>query len=787
MQSVTNDHPSATFLVGITKVTWTITDIHGNTETAEQTVTVTDNEKPTITAPTVVNVNNDAGSCSATVNLTAPANSDNCAVQSVTNDHPSNIYLVGTTTVTWTVTDIHGNTETATQTVTVTDNQKPTITAPGAISVNNDAGLCSAVVSLGNPVRGDNCGVQSVTNDHPSNVYPVGITTVTWTVTDIHGNTQTATQTVTVTDNEKPVVVTKNISVQLNSSGTASITAASVNNGSGDNCGIQNMSVSPATFNCTNIGNNTVTLTVTDIHGNVQTKTADVNITAMSTSSSVTVTPSTRQYSDKVTFAAELTPGTATGGCQAATHVTFTVGTKVIGTVPLVLQGNKLVGSLVAALFETIGTSHFSPGIKTVTASFTGVNQAFAVNSATTSLTITKEDARVNYTGALFAGTACSTCSNATVTLSATVQDITATPDASGDADNGDIRLAKVRFINRDNNTPISGWLTVGLVNGSDIKTGAVTYNWSVNIGTADADNFTVGIEVDNGYYYRNNSDDNVVVTVSKPLNDFATGGGFIITTASNGQYASDPGTKNNFGFNVKYNKTGKSLQGKLNFIIRRMESDGKLHIYQIKGNSMTSLSVNSQNPAALKAIFNGKANLQDITNPLSPVSLGGNLTLQVEMTDRGEPGNTDSYALTVWNSAGGIAYSSNWVTNRTTEMTLSRGNIQVRGAASAKTTLTTSSALTPAGNNRNLSVTDGSLNLQVKVLPNPSQHQFQINITGNGKGTVHLRVTDMLGRVLEEKTEGMTQQIKVGEKWINGTYILQVTQGERKENDTVG
>ncbi len=79
--------------------------------------------------------------------------------------------------------------------------------------------------------------------------------------------------------------------------------------------------------------------------------------------------------------------------------------------------------------------------------------------------------------------------------------------------------------------------------------------------------------------------------------------------------------------------------------------------------------------------------------------------------------------------------------------------------------------------------LTEQSLNLQVKVLPNPSQHQFQVNITGNGKGTLHLRVTDMQGRLLEErKTEGMTQQIKLGENWINGTYILQVTQGEERK-----
>ncbi|HEX6916287.1 MAG TPA: HYR domain-containing protein [Chitinophagaceae bacterium] len=205
--SVTNDHSSAVYPVGTTVVTWTVTDIHGNTSTATQQVIVTDDENPTITAPATVTVNNDAGNCSATVqSLGAPVTGDNCGVASVTNDHSSAVYPVGTTLVTWTVTDIHGNTSTATQQVIVTDNENPSITAPATVSVNNDPGVCSATVAgLGSPVTGDNCGVASVTNDHPSAVYPVGTTVVTWTVTDIHGNSSTATQNVVVTDNEQPV------------------------------------------------------------------------------------------------------------------------------------------------------------------------------------------------------------------------------------------------------------------------------------------------------------------------------------------------------------------------------------------------------------------------------------------------------------------------------------------------------------------------------------------------------------------------------------------------------
>lgn len=297
VQSVTNDAP-AFFPVGITIVTWTVTDNSGNTATATQTVTVSDNEAPSITAPASITTNTDTGSDKATVSLGTATASDNCGVQSVTNDAPAQFPL-GTTTVTWTVTDIHGNTSTATQTVTVVDAEKPTINAPVNISVANDAGKCSAVVNLGSPVTGDNGGVASVTNDAPA-FFPVGTTIVTWTVTDNSGNTSTSTQTVTVTDNESPVVITKPVTVVL-ANGTAFITVADVNNGSSDNCGIASMSLANNTFTQNDIGSNIVTLTITDIHGNTSSGTATVTVKAENKLSvSITAIPANNTYTGGV-------------------------------------------------------------------------------------------------------------------------------------------------------------------------------------------------------------------------------------------------------------------------------------------------------------------------------------------------------------------------------------------------------------------------------------------------------------------------------------------------------
>ena len=77
-----------------------------------------------------------------------------------------------------------GNIATCEQLVTVTDVELPTITCPADVAVSTDVDECTASgVVLGTPTVDDNCTVASVTNDAPA-IFPIGTTTVTWTVTD---------------------------------------------------------------------------------------------------------------------------------------------------------------------------------------------------------------------------------------------------------------------------------------------------------------------------------------------------------------------------------------------------------------------------------------------------------------------------------------------------------------------------------------------------------------------------------------------------------------------------
>ena len=79
------------------------------------------------------------------VSVVGPATADNCAVASVVNDYngtsdASDSYDVGTTTVTWTVTDIHGNSSTDTQEITITDDENPSLTVAVDQTQTADAG-----------------------------------------------------------------------------------------------------------------------------------------------------------------------------------------------------------------------------------------------------------------------------------------------------------------------------------------------------------------------------------------------------------------------------------------------------------------------------------------------------------------------------------------------------------------------------------------------------------------------------------------------------------------------
>ena len=285
------------FNLGTTTVTYTVSDAANNSVSCSFTVTITDNINPTITCPTNMTANTSA-SCTASVVTPNPTTADNCSVTKLTwaltgatiassavtgiNNIGTRVFNLGITTATYRVEDAAGNFTTCSFTVTVTDNINPTITAPANITATTNTACTATGVALGTPTTADNCSVASVTNNAPA-AFPLGSTTVTWTVTDGSGRTATATQTVTVTDNVIPTIsCPANISQNVGA-GTCTANVVTPNPTTADNCGVTKLTwtLTGATIASSlatginnigtrvfNLGTTTVTYTASDAANN---------------------------------------------------------------------------------------------------------------------------------------------------------------------------------------------------------------------------------------------------------------------------------------------------------------------------------------------------------------------------------------------------------------------------------------------------------------------------------------------------------------------------------------
>ncbi|UOQ98707.1 DUF5010 C-terminal domain-containing protein [Hymenobacter sp. 5317J-9] len=148
--------------------------------------------------------------------------------------------------------------------------ERPVVTLPTLTAE------CSVTATA--PTAPDFCtGTVTATTTDPTTYTAQGSYTINWSFAYGDGGVVTVPQQVVVSDVSAPVVLTQNISVTL-VNGSATATAAAVDNGSSDACGIQSLTLDKTSFDCSNIGDNTVTLTVTDVNGNTATGTATVTV-----------------------------------------------------------------------------------------------------------------------------------------------------------------------------------------------------------------------------------------------------------------------------------------------------------------------------------------------------------------------------------------------------------------------------------------------------------------------------------------------------------------------------
>ncbi len=113
---------------------------------------------------------------------------------------------VGITAVTITATDDAGNSSTCTIEVLVDDATPPVLTCSSDVQVISANGV-DAFVDVPAAFAQDNCSAVTLINDYNNTsdadgTYPLGITIVTWTATDVNGNSETCETTVNVVDGD---------------------------------------------------------------------------------------------------------------------------------------------------------------------------------------------------------------------------------------------------------------------------------------------------------------------------------------------------------------------------------------------------------------------------------------------------------------------------------------------------------------------------------------------------------------------------------------------------------
>ncbi|TFH64605.1 MAG: HYR domain-containing protein, partial [Candidatus Zixiibacteriota bacterium] len=148
VMAAANPPSGAFFPIGITTVTAIATDLAGNEESCQFTVTINDIQKPTAICPGPIEQNNDPAQCSAVVNFDVSA-TDNCSGSSAIADPPSgSSFPIGTTSVVVVATDIAGLEDTCFFDVTVNDTEKPAVICPANIAETVAQGDTGKVVNF---------------------------------------------------------------------------------------------------------------------------------------------------------------------------------------------------------------------------------------------------------------------------------------------------------------------------------------------------------------------------------------------------------------------------------------------------------------------------------------------------------------------------------------------------------------------------------------------------------------------------------------------------------------
>ncbi len=255
---------------------YTISDECGNSTTCTVTRSGSDQTPPTVTAGTIASCYPTVAAAEAAA-IAATTASDSCTASPMLTASTTGTCSA---TITVTATDDCGNTASVTYTTTI-DGTPPMLTCPPTQTLMLGP-TCSATLPDYTDLAtvSDSCALMSVTQSPAAGttVSDAGPLTVTLTATDSCGNTSTCTFTVNKVDVTPPTVTCLPDTVTFNGEPSISLDPMDLVIAT-DNCGIASITLSPSVILCSQLGQVVpVTVTVTDINGNVSTCTSDITV-----------------------------------------------------------------------------------------------------------------------------------------------------------------------------------------------------------------------------------------------------------------------------------------------------------------------------------------------------------------------------------------------------------------------------------------------------------------------------------------------------------------------------
>ncbi|MCB9274614.1 MAG: HYR domain-containing protein [Lewinellaceae bacterium] len=272
------------FPLGPRTVTLTALDAEGRTSTCEAIVTVEDNIPPVAACEDITVALDNTGTAYVSPVLVGGNTSDNC--QEVGINLSQKLFdcsHLGDNTVTLTATDGH-NTATCTATVTVVET--PTAICKNLVvaSLDENGHASVSAASLDDGSSSPCGGALSFAFEDGSTQLGFDCSEVNTTsyyilvVTGPSGNTSTCFSQVSVRDDIAPTANCKDVTVELDASGTATYADDIINDGSTDNCGIVSVQAQMTTVTCAAVGSVVSTFTATDAAGNSSSCTGTITI-----------------------------------------------------------------------------------------------------------------------------------------------------------------------------------------------------------------------------------------------------------------------------------------------------------------------------------------------------------------------------------------------------------------------------------------------------------------------------------------------------------------------------